>query len=515
MSFTTRRIRGEAPRRAWNLVTALSVLRFVGPPMTRWYHAWKARQKAATERAFRLSLLKRALLLLLAAFFVFLLFAGIAKALISLRLLTMPGILNAAGTELAADENGFTNFLLLGQGDASHDGKDLTDTVMVVSLDPKRTKSAVLLSLPRDLYFLDTEKMGKGRINSMYRDYKGFLMARKDMEEPEASLEAMKELGVEVGKALDLEIHHVIKVDFDGFTNAVDAIGGIDVEVPEAITDTEYPGPNYTYETFKIEKGLQHLDGETALKYARSRHTTSDFNRSARQQQILAALADRVRSKGILRSPSKVMELYKIVSQNLEITLTLRELVGAGGMGSAIDRNRIIAMQLSDRNGLYGTLSEPGGFLYDPPRDLFEGASVLLPVSIPEFPITWKQMHTLTELLFRNRALFMRKPRINVLNAGARSGLGRTLGSELVRYGLAIDRIENAGIPKVERSFLFAENDKDKHIAAFLSALLKIPTGAKPANVPPENVGDITIILGKDYSYVPMQELVPGRERNE
>ena len=212
--------------------------------------------------------------------------------------------------------------------------------------------------------------MGKGRVNSMYRDYKGYLMARKDMEEPEASLEAMKELAVVVGKALDLDIHHVIKVDFDGFTKAVDAIGGIDIEVPEAITDTEYPGPNYTYETFAIDAGLQHLDGETALKYARSRHTTSDFDRSARQQQILAALAEKVRDQGILRSPSKVMALYKIVSQNLETTLTLRELVGAGSMGSAIDRNRIISMQLSDRNGLYGTLSEPGGFLYDPPRDL-------------------------------------------------------------------------------------------------------------------------------------------------
>mgnify|MGYP001563713641 CR=1 FL=1 len=486
-----------------------SVLRFVGPPLTRWYHAWKAQQKAAAERAFRLSLLKRALLLLLVAFFVFLLFAGLAKALISLRLITVPGVLNAAGAELQTDENGFTNFLLLGQGDASHDGKDLTDTVMITSLDPKRTKSVVLLSLPRDLYFLDAEKMGKGRVNSMYRDYKGYLMARKDMEEPEASLEAMKELAVVVGKALDLDIHHVIKVDFDGFTKAVDAIGGIDIEVPEAITDTEYPGPNYTYETFAIDAGLQHLDGETALKYARSRHTTSDFDRSARQQQILAALAEKVRDQGILRSPSKVMALYKIVSQNLETTLTLRELVGAGSMGSAIDRNRIISMQLSDRNGLYGTLSEPGGFLYDPPRDLFEGASVLLPVSIPEFPVTWRQIHALSELLFRNRALFVSKPRINVLNAGARSGLGRTLGSELVRYGLSIDKIDNAGTPKVERSFVFAENDKDKHIASFLSVLLKIPMGTTPADLPPENIGDITIILGKDYSYKPLQELVP------
>ena len=91
MSFYDSSHSREAPRRTWNWHAMFSVLRFVGPPLTRWYHAWKAQQKAAAERAFRLSLLKRALLLLLVAFFVFLLFAGLAKALISLRLITVPG----------------------------------------------------------------------------------------------------------------------------------------------------------------------------------------------------------------------------------------------------------------------------------------------------------------------------------------------------------------------------------------------------------------------------------------
>src|SRR3989344_1140029 len=190
MSFTTRRIREEAPRRAikWQpiLLGALTLAR----PMLGWYQAWKTRQ----DEAKRVALLQRITLILLAVFFVFLLFAGIAKALIALRVVSVPGVLSVAGADLPTDENGLTNILLLGQGDETHDGKDLTDTIIIASFDPTRTKSAVLLSLPRDLYLLHTENMGVGRINSMYRDYKSYLKFEKDMDEQEASLEAMKEL---------------------------------------------------------------------------------------------------------------------------------------------------------------------------------------------------------------------------------------------------------------------------------------------------------------------------------
>ena len=240
MSFTTRRIREEAPRRAikWQPIL-LAVLTF-GRPVFGWYTAWKKRQ----DDQKRVALLQRIMLILLAVFFIFLLFAGIAKALIALRVVSVPGVLGVAGADLPTDEDGLTNFLLLGQGDETHDGKDLTDTIMIMSIDATRTKSAVLLSLPRDLYLLHTENMGAGRVNSLYRDYKSYLKFEKDMEEKEASLEAMRELAKELSLALDLPLHHVVKVDFIGFVEAVDAIGGVDLEVPYDIVDTEYPGPS-------------------------------------------------------------------------------------------------------------------------------------------------------------------------------------------------------------------------------------------------------------------------------
>lgn len=504
MSFTTRRIREEKPRRRRDLLKTGARFLAFARPLFLYYTDWKRRQEGRKRTA----LLKRTVVILATVFLVFLLFSGIAKALLMLRSITVPTILNVAGAELPADENGFTNVLLLGAGDVTHDGKDLTDTVMVVSLDPKKTKSAVLLSLPRDLYFLNTEKMGKGRINSLYRDYKGFLRFQKGMPEQEASLEALRELAKEIGNSLELTIHHVVKVDFIGFVKAVDAIGGMELDVPEDIVDTAYPGPDYTFETFTIHKGLQHLDGETALKFVRSRHTSSDFDRSERQQLLLSALADKVRSQGILGNSSKIAALYRIVSENSETTMNLRELVGLAKLGSSVDRSRIIAMQLSDRNGLYETLAEPGGLLYAPPRDLFEGASVLLPVSIPEFPVTWKQVQTFSRMLFTMRSIHLSRPRMAILNAGAKSGLGRTLGTELVRFGFAVEEIENAGIGKLDHSLVAVQSRTDEHAGTFFSSLLGVPVAPLPEGIAPDLVRDVTIVLGKDYVYTPLQDLL-------
>lgn len=124
-----------------------------------------------------------------------------------------------------------------------------------------------------------------------------------------ADQEALRELALEIGRFTNVDIQQIIKVDFIGFVQAVDAVGGVDIDVPYTLVDPEYPGPNYSYQTFSITKGPHHLDGETALKYARSRHSTSDFSRSGRQQQIIKALGEKVKNEGILSNPSKILSL--------------------------------------------------------------------------------------------------------------------------------------------------------------------------------------------------------------
>ncbi len=473
------------------IVTALTIAQ----PLLNLYQQWLGHYRKEKKREHRVSILKRVLTVLVAVFFALLLLAGIGKAMMSVREIGVTNVLSIAGTELPTDEHGYTNFLLMGQGDAGHDGN---------------TNSVVLLSSPRDTYLLSTERMGKGKINTMYRDFRSYLIYQEGMSEEEAGIEALHELQAEIGRKLNMKIHHTAKVDFIAFVRAVDTLGGVDVEVPYDIEDLEYPDENYGYDPFVIQAGLRHLDGATALKYARSRHTSSDFGRSARQQQLLGALAQKAKEEGILKDAGAITSFMKIMSENVETTMTLRELIGAANLGQKLNRSNIVTMQLNDRNALYDYFIEPGGMLYTPPRDLFDGAAVLLPVSIPEFPVTWKQPKALAELLINHRELYLEAPTVSVLNAGAAPGMARRLATELIRYGFDTPIIENADIDEdVDSSFIVSSPEPDAILQTF-SKLLNLPLQAPPSNLPTEQRLRITILLGSDYRYTPLQDLVPN-----
>lgn len=512
VSFTSRKLRDEPARRAFPWRTVLLRAMKVGAPLARLWMAYWAKKKAEQERKYRLrAMFKRMGMIIGVA--VLLLLVGVAgvKALVATKLLNIRSVAEFAGTPLPQDEHGHLNLLLLGQGDESHDGVDLTDTMIIASIDPD-DGSMVMLSIPRDLYFLRTQRMGVGRVNSLYRDYKGYLMAREDKTEEEASLLGMRELADELGRTLQMDIHHVIKVDFIGFVKAVDAIGGVQLDVPYDIVDPEYPGPNYTYQTFTIRAGPQLLDGETALKYARSRHTTNDFSRSARQQQILKEMGRKVRDEGLFSHPSRILNLLSIMQDHVMTTLSTRELVSLGELGSDIDQSKMLSMQLNTENGLYSAIAQPGGFLYYPPREDFGGASVILPVSIPASPISWKQLQCLTRLLIHIRDPYLDHPTFAVLNAGAPSGSSRALGNELIRYGFEVATMENAPDDlEVEASYVEADAQQ-KEGASFIANLLGMDlrllpeqTSSVPSGTPPPAARPITIVQGKDYQYLPFQ----------
>ena len=508
MSFNIRRVE-DTPKRSEKWKKFLIGSLEIGKPLVGWYGLWSQRRHEKQQRQRITMLLKRTLLVLVAVLCSLVLIAGTVKALMSVHVLNFGSIVSIAGADLVHDEQGHVNILLIGQGDEDHDGKDLTDTLIVASIDAKNTNSVVLLSLPRDLYFLQTEKMEKGKLNSFYRDYKSYLRYRKGMTPEEAGTEALRELGAEVGRKLGIEIPYTIKVNFSAFTETVDALGGIDVDVPEDILDTEYPDNNYGYETFEVTKGMQHFDGETALKYARSRHSTSDFSRSARQQQILKAIGQKAKDEGFVKDTGFLTKMVQALSTHVETTMSLRELIGVAELGREIERDHIITMQLNDRNALYDGFIEPGGFLYAPPRSFFDGVSVLLPVSIPEFPISWRQPQALVKLLLNTRSAYLNNPRINVLNNGAKSGSARKLAVELIRYGFTVDLIANASLAnEQESSIVFQE--KEDGLSLFFASLLSMQKAEKPAELPANEVADITIILGEDYRYSPIQNLIPS-----
>ena len=205
------------------------------------------------------------------------------------------------------NHTGRTNFLLLGVSGGDREGKDLTDTIIFASLDI-RTGDTVLISIPRDLWIPSL----RAKINTAYHygeerqpGIGGFLLAKSSLTEA-------------IGQPVDF----VVLIDFSGFAKAIDVIGGLDIQVDTSFIDSKFPIPGKEtdpcepcrYETISFTKGLQHMDGATALKFVRSRQAEgdecTDFARSKRQENLISAFKQK-----ILSSPTKIFQLKRIFSQ--------------------------------------------------------------------------------------------------------------------------------------------------------------------------------------------------------
>ncbi len=184
--------------------------------------------------------------------------------------------------KLAGEKEGRVNILFLGIAGKNNPGQNLTDTIMIASVDTKNKKVA-LLSLPRDLYVPVSGAKYSAKINSLYQYG---LSTGQGVEPLKKTLEEIT----------SIPLHYFLILDFEGFKRVIDDIGGINVYVERDIRDTRYPGPNFSYETFEIQKGLRFLDGETALKYARVRHgdPEGDFGRLKRQQKVIQVAKKKV-----------------------------------------------------------------------------------------------------------------------------------------------------------------------------------------------------------------------------
>jgi len=191
-----------------------------------------------------------------------------------------------------------------------------TDTMMLVSIDPT-LKTLGILSIPRDLYVEVPGYRELQRVNSP--------MVLGELQRPGYGPELMMQT---VQYNLGIRVHDYVAVDFNTFITIVDAIGGLDMNIPYPISDPQYPDMNYGYDPFYIKAGFQHLDGKTALKYARTRHGDSDFSRAQRQQAVLYAIRDRVLSLNMLpQLVAQAPTLWNAVSSGVSTGLSFEQMI--------------------------------------------------------------------------------------------------------------------------------------------------------------------------------------------
>ena len=258
--------------------------------------------------------------------------------------------------------------LLLGV-DRREDEPSRSDTMILVNIDPV-TKRAAMLSIPRDMRVI-IPGYGVHKINAAY--------AFGDADQVPGGGPGLTIRTIEAN--FGIRVHHYAQVDFDGFVKIIDTIGGLTIDVPYPIKDDEYPGPGNQYMRIFFQAGWQHMDGERALQYARTRHDDGDGRRSARQQQVLMAL----REQGVRMDLfSKAEELINEVGAAVRTDLQPAQAIQLARLGSEIDPASIIQYSLNpaleeqqlpgeeyfliaDWNGIGAILSEFTGETVVPP----------------------------------------------------------------------------------------------------------------------------------------------------
>ena len=300
------------------------------------------------------------------------------------------------------------NILLLGLDFRPEEQDSRADTMIVVHIDPAE-KTATMLSIPRDLW-VPIPGHGEARINA------AFQLGEDDKTTPGGGPGLAM---ATVEDNFNIPIHYFAQVDFTGFERIVDAMGGINIDVPRPLADNEYPYGDYGYSRIYVPAGLQHLDGHTALQYARSRHADSDIGRNSRQQQVLLAL----RQQGLnLNIVTHLNDILTQLNGAVKTDLSLTQVGSLAQLAKKIDRNSIQTIQIGNEDVVETILAD--------------GADVLMP--------QWSVIRPKVQKAFSNDKLVREAARLSLLNGTTTSGVARTLSDTLAKQGFTIANLASA-----------------------------------------------------------------------
>jgi len=306
--------------------------------------------------------------------------------------------------QLEGEKDDRINLLLMGIGGEGHDGPQLTDTIIFASYQPS-TKDVGMISIPRDMT-VPIPGHGWRKVNHAN--------AFGEMKEPGSGPLLATSV---ISETLDQKINYFVRVDFDGFAQLIDDIGGIDIYVDQSFTDYNYPthGMAYAncgsidqvgedgetvsvstygcrYEVLTFQEGWTHMDGDTALKYVRSRKGTngegSDFARARRQQKVLLAVKDKVFSAETFLNPARITRILDTLQDHIATNLDTWEMIRLANDFKDISLENVTSHVLdsSEDSPLYATS--------------LNGAYVLLPKNDD-----WSAVQDLAEHIFETDAL--------------------------------------------------------------------------------------------------------------
>lgn len=351
------------------------------------------------------------------------------------------------------------------------------DTLILVYVHPA-AGWAGMLSIPRDSV-VQVPGLGLQKINTAYTY--GFLNAEELYGPGTTPEESGGALAAEaVAGFLGLEVDYIAQIDFRGFQRVVDTLGGITVDIERPILDPSYPSDDFGYERVYIPAGLQVLDGATALRYARSRHSSSDFDRSRRQQQVLRAILAEVRARGLLSQAALLPELAADLQASVSTTLPLSDLEtlrGLAALAQSLDPEGILTLSINPND--VRIVAEDGSDIYWEPADV--AAQVARLTAGPEAASEWA--------------------RVQVLNAAGVQGLAGRVSRRLAAQGFTLNDPSDA--PAAAQTRLIDYSGRPETLRRLADTLGLDPGRVyptPPADAPPAPFeADIVLIIGADY----------------
>lgn len=262
-------------------------------------------------------------------------------------------------TKLDGEDVGRVNILLAGNSadDVGHNGAQLTDSIMIMSIDTKNNK-AFLLSVPRDLYISTDDGDTHEKINQAYVDGENEKFSKDGY--PNGGMGQLEEV---IEDSFGLKMNYYALINYNALKQAVDAVGGVDFNVtskdPRGLYD-----PNIDYSTggplVKLTNGVHHLNGQQALNLSRARGDSyrsygfpaSDFDRTEHQRQLLVALKSKAVSSGVITNPSKLSSLSDVLGNNVHSDLKIAEVKRMYELVKGIDSSNIRSLSLNSANGM-------------------------------------------------------------------------------------------------------------------------------------------------------------------
>ncbi|MGH7238519.1 MAG: LCP family protein [Candidatus Saccharimonadales bacterium] len=388
--------------------------------------------------------------------------------------------------QLKGEGSGRVNILLLGIGGPGHDGPDLTDTMMIASIDVVNHRIG-LLSIPRDLWIKEPNNFVEnyGKINAAYESGKYRYLGHDDSSNGNinAIKAGFKTVDQTMSRIAGIPINYNALVNFQAFQQAVDAVGGVTINVPTELYDPTMAWQN-NWNPVLAKKGVQYMDGYQALLYARSRETTSDFARTDRQRALLLALESKVLTAGTLSDPLKISNLLSAFGDNVRTDISLSDMQQLYNIISKIPSSSVKSVDMDTTpNNLVTTGDIDGQSIVEPKAGLFDYSAI----------------QSFVRNTLRDGYLAKENALVKVLNGTSVPGLATQETNTLQSYGYRMAAPADAPSTSYATTTLIdLTHGKDKYTLHYLERRLNVKA---TVNLPPgmsAGGANFVIILGQD-----------------